>query len=82
MVKFVVGNSTNKLLFHIIYWIGSGMQVICAIILYFFTDDKYDYCITKNNEIYNIHQDSSINVSHIEDKKEGSPYDDVSEISK
>ena len=45
MVKYVVGDSTDKLLFHTVFWVGSGFQVICAIILCFFSEDKYDYGI-------------------------------------
>jgi hypothetical protein len=59
MVKFVVGKSTNELLFNIIFWIGSGMQIICAFILYFFTEKKYDY-IGLDNHV-NITHNESIN---------------------
>lgn len=48
MVKFVVGDSHDKLLFHTVFWIGSAMQIICGIILFFFNEDKYDYGIVKN----------------------------------
>jgi len=62
MVKFVVGDNNDKLFFHIIFWVGSGFQLLCGLILFFFTEDKYDYGIIKNIE-HDITNDASINIS-------------------
>ena len=39
------------------------MQVVCAILLYFFTEDKYDYGFTKNIDIDENENEQSINIS-------------------
>lgn len=61
MVKFVVGDSSNELLYHTVFWIGSAMQIICTIMLFFFKEEKYDYGFTEKEEI--AIDEPSINIS-------------------
>jgi hypothetical protein len=43
VIKFVIGNTHEKRLFHIVFWIGSLFQSICLIILFFFNENKFEY---------------------------------------
>ena len=43
VIKFVIGNSIEKSLFHIVFWIGSIFQFICLILLFFFNEKKFEY---------------------------------------
>lgn len=43
VIKFVIGNSHEKSLFHIVFWIGSVFQFICLVILFFFTEKPFEY---------------------------------------
>jgi len=43
IIKFIIGNSNDKSLFHIVFWIGSVMQMICIILSFIFYEKEFDY---------------------------------------
>jgi hypothetical protein len=49
VIKSIIGESNDKILFHIIFLIGSLYQIICIIILFYFNEDKFGYKINNND---------------------------------
>jgi len=43
VIKFIIGNSNDKSLFHTVFWIGSVMQVICIILCLIFSEREFEY---------------------------------------
>ncbi len=51
VIKFVIGHSIDKNLFHIVFWIGSLLQFICIIILLCFSEEKFQYKKNTNEKV-------------------------------
>ena len=47
-IKLIFEESFDKTLFHKVFWIGSFYQIICIIVLYYFSEEKFEYKINTN----------------------------------